>query len=292
MYQRIMVPLDGSSFGASAIPAALEIGSRAGAAIDLVHVHIRIPDDGLPAFTPYQYQNVLQRHREWDATEFEHELDALLALASDHARESGLAVTARVLAGTVVGALEAEADRFHADLIVMASHARMGLERARQGSVADYVVRHAAMPVLVLKPSKEGGAATTPRVRRVLVPLDGSHFSAGAIEAATAFAGLHEAEVRFIHVVDRDSGTIARPEGIEVERIQARGITEGILDAARDWEADVIALATHGRGGLSRVLTGSTTTDLLARTHLPLLLKRPVMHTRATTSAVEAHLRN
>ncbi|HEU5316262.1 MAG TPA: universal stress protein, partial [Chloroflexota bacterium] len=49
----------------------------------------------------------------------------------------------------------------------------------------------------------------------------------------------------------------------------------GIADVAAEWHADLVALATHGRGGLSRLLLGSVAADVLRLTALPLLLVRP-----------------
>jgi nucleotide-binding universal stress UspA family protein len=147
------------------------------------------------------------------------------------------------------------------------------------------------MPVLLLQP--EGGAAageSSPTYRRVLVPLDGSAFSEEVLAPARAFAGLHDAEVRLIHVVARRGRLgVTHPDpvtdrpGEKVDVIGAAGVTEGILDAARAWGADLLAIATHGRGGLSRMLVGSTASDLLARTQLPVLLHRPVASVRTQT---------
>lgn len=297
MYHRVMVPLDGTSFGEHAIPTALRIASRTGAAVDLVHVHVRLQDDGLSAFTPYQYQQVTRHYVTWDEEDLRRELAELQEKADSLARESGLSVSARNLSGEVVDALHAEADRFHADLIVMATHARTGLARARRGSVADVVVRRATMPVLLLQPT-EGAetAAPPPPFRRVLVPLDGSPFSEEVLEPAEAFARVHDAELRLIHVVERHGwprrghGDVARTSKRPVEAVDAVRVRDGILDAARRWDADVIAIATHGRGGVSRMLVGSTASDLLAGTHLPVLLHRPLARVPEGDSAAAAKL--
>lgn len=299
MYHRVMVPLDGTSFGEHAIPTALRIASRTGAAVDLVHVHVRLPDDGLSAFTPYQYQQVTRHYVTWDDENLRRELAELQEKADSLARESGLSVTARILSGEVVDALHTEADRFHADLIVMATHARTGLARARAGSVADVVVRRATMPVLLLQPTDGAEtAAPAPPFRRVLVPLDGSPFSEEVLDPAEAFARVHDAELRLIHVVERRgwlhrghrqvAGASARP----VETVDAVRVRDGILDAARRWDADVIAIATHGRGGVSRMLVGSTASDLLAGTHLPVLLHRPLAKVAAGAHAAAAPFGN
>lgn len=281
MYERVMVPLDGSSFGEYAIPYALQIASRTGAAVDLVHVHVRDPEEGLSAITPYQFQHVTRHYEEWDRDELRHELEELREKASALAAETGLPVTAQVLSGQVVSALRDEAERFHADIIVMATHARTGLNRVRLGSVADVIVRRATMPVLLVQPTQ--GAMPAPTYRRILVPLDGSPFSEDVLEPADQFARLHDAEIRLIHVVEQrgwlgaaNLGRLAGRPGTPVEMIWAPRAADGIIDVAEEWGADLIAIATHGRGGLTRVIVGSTASDLLERTTVPVMLHRPV----------------
>lgn len=294
MYQRVMVPLDGSPFGDSAIATALDIARRTGAIVDLVHVHVPVTDEGLSAFTPYQYQHVTDRYAEWDEREREEELVRLREKAAALAAASDLEVTGRVVTGAMIDALLAEAERFRADVIVMATHARTGFDRMRHGSVADLIVRHADMPVLLLQPA-EGATMPLRGYRRVLVPMDGSTFSASVLKPALAFARLHDADIRLVHVLEPDWGPdplaalAADLPDWPIETVRHRDVAIGILREAETWGADLIALATHGRGGLSRVVTGSTATRLLAHSHLPMLLQRPGSHAHhATVDVSEA----
>lgn len=281
MYQRIMVPLDGSGFGEFALPHAIGIADRTGAEIDLVHVHIPEPDD-LVAFTPYQYQHATQHYRDWDHRAEVREAEQLEERAARLAAETGLRITSRVLAGHVPEALEDEAGRFHADLIVMSTHARTGVDRIRQGSVSDVVVRRAAMPVLLVHPH-EGESSPPPSrgYRRILISIDGSAFSEQVLDPAMAFARVNGAEMRLVHVLapgGRHGSMQPRLEEraeLRLETIAAERVAEGIREVAAHWEADVIAMATHGRGGLTRLLMGSTASEVIAITDRPVLLHRP-----------------
>jgi nucleotide-binding universal stress UspA family protein len=285
MYQRIMVPLDGSRFGEYAIPFAMEIADRTGADVDLVHVHVPEADD-LAAFTPYQYQHVTRNYRDWDRVELDHEAERLRDLADVLSQHTGLRITSKVIGGRVPEALQDEAARFHADLIVMSTHARTGLARATAGSVADVVVRRATMPVLLVNPGDDAEMPRPPVYRRILVSLDGSAFSSEVIVPAQGFARAHDADMRVVHVVQsagHAGSVLIGPAGTRIETILARRVAEGILDVADHWGADVIAIATHGRGGLTRMLMGSTASDLIAKTHLPVLLHRPSATTAPAT---------
>lgn len=298
MYSRVMVPLDGSAFSEHAIPFALEIAGRTGADVELAHVHVRAPDDGLSGLTPYQFQDAATHYMQWDRAGRQQELERIAAKASALAEETGLSVSGRLLSGQVLHALLIEAESFHADLIVMATHARTGLQRARFGSVADLVVRNASVPVLLVRPSTPDRPSTLPGAyRQILVPLDGSSFSEAAVGPAAAFARMHGAQIMLIHVarkydwvasdyLDRVAAS-STALGVETqfETIHTTRTAEGILKAARWTRTDLIALATHGRGGVTRLVMGSTASDVLAGTQLPVLLQKPA--TLPTTSSAD-----
>jgi len=77
---------------------------------------------------------------------------------------------------------------------------------------------------------------------------------------------------------------IASGASVEVE------VTVGLPSAviprvAQEQQADVIAMATHGRGGLARLVLGSVATGTLQRTHVPLLLTRPTALAEPVSSA-------
>ena len=286
MYQRVLVPLDGSAFGDRAIPLALQIAGRTGAHVDLVHIHMPGRED-LSAITPYQFEQVTSRYAERDQAELGAEREQIREKAESLAREAGLVVTGSVVFGAVAEMLTNLAESSRADLIVMATHGRTGFARARLGSMADMVVRHASMPVLLVHPEPDGSIARAPLCRRILVPLDGSDFSEEVLQPATDFARLYDAEVMLVHVVDhraklpnayldpaRATGVLLRHGG-RIETVLAAHVVDGILDAAERMGADLIAMATHGRGGLTRLVMGSTASDLISRTHLPVLLRRP-----------------
>src|SRR5690606_14554119 len=127
MYHRIIVPLDGTPFSEYAIPYGARIAERAGATLELCHVHVhhdRNPD--FAALTPYQFQHCVEAEYAFDAEHEERESEYLNGVAERVRGQTAAVVTTRMLSGRVEGALRHEAESSVADLLVMATHARSG----------------------------------------------------------------------------------------------------------------------------------------------------------------------
>ena len=73
-------------------------------------------------------------------------------------------------------------------------------------------------------------------------------------------------------VADRIS---AITTNVDIATVECTRAAEGILDYARNTNADLIAMATHGRGGLTHLLLGSVADDVLHGAQVPLLIYRP-----------------
>lgn len=138
---RIVLPSDGSPAAEAAIPLAVEIAEATDASVDLVHV---IPPELETGGFLERAGSDLEATREATAAE------ALDPLASA-CREAGLDSERFVRRGSVHEQLVAHADERGADLIVMATHGRGGIERFLVGSVADKVLHAAATPVATVR---------------------------------------------------------------------------------------------------------------------------------------------
>jgi nucleotide-binding universal stress UspA family protein len=197
------------------------------------------------------------------------------------------------------------------DLIVMTTHGRGGLARFWLGSVADSLLRWSTAPILLLRPDDGTPDPARPRtIQRILIPLDGSAQSEAMVEHAVALGQLMQSEYTLLRVVapfvlgasapfttptdfdpDRtmrrqaeaqhDLDTVAR-------RLQAAGatvrtrvlITEqvaaAILEEASQHGIDLIAMSTHGRSGLARLLIGSVADKVLRGAERAVLVYRPL----------------
>lgn len=159
MLDTIVVPLDGSDFSARAIPYATGLARPADARLVLLRV--------LPHRAP------------GSAIDEVNAIQATLELDTRAARAEGVQVDAAVRrirpiqAEDVARTISTFADEQRAGLIVMSTHGRGGLGRWIYGSVADSVLRHATLPVIVTSPRCERSWPGD-RPLRVLVTLDGS----------------------------------------------------------------------------------------------------------------------
>lgn len=207
-------------------------------------------------------------------------------------------------AETIVEIAETKPDAW----IVMATHGYSGLRRWTLGSVTDKVVQAASVPVLIVRSSPVAPPATV-QFRHILVPLDGSALSQQALPLAvelakssgaaltlvraisptadvwtgTAIAGLPpiplddvyealHAQVR--NEMDAIADELAA-QGLRVNTVVESAIAaDAIIAAAHHCSADLVVMATHGRGGLRRWALGSVADKVLHATITPLLLVR------------------
>ena len=292
----IMVPLDGSSFAETALPTALTVAKAWDAEIEVVTVHEPLPN---------------LDHSTWDSVSRQWAEAYLAELVIRVEKSQGASLASARLDGPVADSLQHHAEERQVELVVMASHGRGPMTRAWLGSVADAFVRHATTPVLVVRPD-EGrvGDLTEPVCfDHVLIPLDGSEESRVVLEPAldlgTACScrftllrvypyGEDFAAAYLPHTVQLNAHTLA--EGREkalaeieaqADELTARGFeakgrivvdrspAAGILRAAEELDVDLVAMATHGRAGITRMLLGSVTDKVLRGAHVPLLVCRP-----------------
>ena len=153
LWSRILVPLDGSKLAERAIPVAAELSRLTGAKLELLWVidlssKDRFGDFGLS----YDYEMMDKA--------IEEERKLANAYLSDRARGlgEGHLVATRIVSG--IAAKEIVRLTHGGDLIVMATHGRTGIKRLLIGSVAEEVLRHAVVPIVLVR-AFEGGPRST-----------------------------------------------------------------------------------------------------------------------------------
>jgi nucleotide-binding universal stress UspA family protein len=290
MYRSILVPLDSSRFSEQALPLAAALAGRLGAELRLLHVHD-------PLFG--EIREIVTRREEVHLGELARRLD----------REAG----GRVATARRLGKVDEELPRFIAeegiDLVVMTTRGWGGAGRDGLGSVAEATLRSAAVPVLLSRPYEDGAPrpdGTT--IEHVLVPLDGSELAEATLEHAAAVGG-EGARYSLVRVVPApvpwdptavSFGWSLDEVGIEALRAEALDYleqvadtlagrvrrvdtvvllepepAESILDFADRNDVDLIAIATHGRGGIRRHALGSVAERVLRGAAVPILVFRP-----------------
>jgi nucleotide-binding universal stress UspA family protein len=222
---------------------------------------------------------------------------------------SDLTITDDVLQGRNGHANATRPEVTDLDLVVLANQRHNGPVRFQLGEVADALVYWRPAPILALRTGGAAPDAQAPRLQRMLLPLDGSALAEQILVPAVALGKAMEAEYTLLHLVEPYNfvsgapipytsrlsdltiehtqaqaqdyldgiALLMRAEGLQVQtRIMvARDARIAIRQVAREHEIDLIAMTTHARGGLNRLLLGSVAVQMLRDNHLPLLLYRP-----------------
>ncbi|WP_435365921.1 universal stress protein [Haloarchaeobius sp. DYHT-AS-18] len=284
MYERILVPTDGSDAALVAAECATAMARRFGAVVDVVHV----PDRRERVFAPSE--------AEADAA-----AEAVLTATRDVVTAGGIEPNAVIIdePDQVHEVLCRYADEHDVDCIVMGTHGRTGFDRYVLGSVTERMIRAASVPVLTVHEDTRvpDGAS----FERLLVPTDGSECAIRATEHATDLAEAVGGDLHAINVVDTtvapggvESGFItgeleaAGEQALETmqNHVQAGGsvtvhtsVVHGppyraIIDYADEHDVDCIVMGTHGRTGLDRYLLGSVTERVVRLAEVPVISVR------------------
>lgn len=144
MYKKILVPLDGSPLAEAALPHAETIAKSEGAEIVLLRVPM------VPATELFNREpSIAVKIQEEEDAEAERYINKIAC----NVNRLHIPVTAITREGYVPETILAVAEEIHADLIAMSTHGRTGLMRWLMGSVADRVVHHAHIPVILIHPN-------------------------------------------------------------------------------------------------------------------------------------------
>jgi nucleotide-binding universal stress UspA family protein len=188
MFRAIVVPLDGSTFAEQALPMALELARRSGAALTLVRVHQP------PAMAA-------SRSNEWDSEIRRRETQYLNDTAVQSSDLVGAVPDVALLEGRPADAICRWAHDRDAPLIVMSSHGLTGFSRYWIGSVTDSVIREARTPVLMVRSRGANEPLPTVAVHTILVPLDGSRVAEAILPHALSVACATGARLELYRVV-------------------------------------------------------------------------------------------
>ncbi|MBI5368363.1 MAG: universal stress protein [Planctomycetes bacterium] len=286
MFTRILVPLDGSPLSEAILPAVESVAALFGAEILLLRVVPPAPDLGMEA----RYADSMVAG----------ECERYLAEAAGRMTARGRRVSVLVRTGAPAQGIAEEAPRAGADLIAMSTHGRSGVSRWVFGSVTEKVIRLASVPLLLVRPPlRPCGSPDQRPFSRILVPLDGSALAESIFAQVEELVRKCAAEVHLLRVEEVEEaashvkGSIAatRVHVAEeylrhmTERSIAKGFTtlgaircgnsaDGILRYSEERVCDLIAMSTHGRSGVSRLLLGSVADKVLRASQIPILLLR------------------
>jgi nucleotide-binding universal stress UspA family protein len=301
----ILVPLDPEAGAEPALSLAEGLARRLGARLELVAVPPLYHYQSV-SYLPYPGgraaprdiappQDLLKDSRKAS--------EAFLAGLAEGARARGFEVGWRVLDEQPVEAILHRARDLDAGLILLSTHAREGLPRLALGSVADKLLQSCDRPMLLLR---QGDTGRELDLSRILVALDGSAtaerilpavriLAAGAeggarITLAHVFEPLADLPLRFGDTaieanaryrsaveegLDRLAGDL-RAEGFDatIELMESEDVALALAERIGLGDVGLLALTSHGRGGLGRWAFGSLADRLVRNSSLPLLILR------------------
>ena len=268
MFGHVLVPVDGSKESEAILPIAAQIATTLGIELRLV----RVIDHGF-------------------------ERQAAEAQLASLARDFAAAASAVIESGNSVRAIATELETNPGGLLAMTTHGRTGLTEEVIGTTALTLVRTLARPVLVYRPpvDHEPVSDRVP-IETVVVPVDGGEFSESMIPIAAGFAKAMQARVEFIQVIEAlespappdvlDSSYV-RSKAIDVRNAVGVPVTFEVLhgdpgraipEYIRARPRTILAMSTHARRGIERLVFGGVTNACLRGAGVPILLRYPGEH--------------
>ncbi|MEJ8757188.1 universal stress protein [Pontibacter sp. H259] len=275
--KRILVPTDFSEEAEYAFEVAINIARRTGAAIKLLHVV------DMPSSASFSATGDVTYHDNMEQLYIMRMLEATKSRMSkllNKVNHSGVEVVQEVDVASIIGKIQYVIEHDKVDLVVMGSKGSSGLDEFLVGSNTEKVVRTANCPVLTVKERQPDFD-----VKEIVLASNFKREISRAIEAFKFFQKLFDARLHLVYIntpgAFESSSNLRSKLSYTAEKYGLQNYTinvyndtveeDGILHFAEDLNADLIMLATHGRTGLSHLLSGSIAEDLVNHTSRPVL---------------------
>ncbi len=262
---RILCPVDFSELSAAALQYSVSLSAACRAEVTALHAYWIDPP---PYFTPAHADELKKQYQD-AAGEMRRTLERMVQEAGAESAQT------MVVEGDPAGSVLRAAQKLGADLIVMGTHGRRGIERFMLGSVAERVLRMSNVPVLTVR----GKAAP---IKRILCPVNNSTASRAAFQKAAQLALCLNAQLVAVHIEEDDPNTriddlcgwIAgqdRP-ACTVEHLSGRGnAAEEILKMAAESKIDLLVIGAAHKTFFDSTVLGSTTVRVVRHASCPVL---------------------
>lgn len=276
--KKILVPTDFSNPAKLAVEVAIEIARKAESEIVLLHV-IELPSD-----ESFNTEGQISQSDDWEDKLFTLKLIEIskkqLAATRQKIEEKGIPVSYKLKMGNPFHGIRTAITDEKADLVVMGTSGRSKLEEMIIGSNTEKVVRYAKCPVLTVH-EKSSGSEFKNIVYATSMSDDEKEFSNVIINTQELYGAT-------IHMVRINTPMNFKPDTLVKEamerfakKLHLKNYTlnvfndlseeEGIIHFANSINADLIALATHGRTGFAHVIAGSIAEDVANHSRKPVL---------------------
>jgi nucleotide-binding universal stress UspA family protein len=292
MYQKILIPLDGSETAERVIPYAEEIIARFGGQIILASVSEllhKVAGNFYPAYVSRIAEQVQNQLKEWSP-------------------QKETWVHSEILFGKPADEILRYSNELDVDIIAMTSRGSTNSGAWPLGSTAEKILRATNRPVLLVRaPTSGAGLQQKKLIKKILVPLDGSQLSEIALPHASALSQNLNAELILVRAIEPDlqsfgvyesrqpqltheekerlkSGVLSylenaavplKQSGLKVStRVDFAHPADFITDFAVENSLDLIVMSTHGETGISRWVLGSVTDKVVHTGDTPVLVVR------------------
>ena len=289
MFDKILLPLDGSEIAEICLPYGEDFARNFGSELTLYHV--RESDDEV---VEHIHQVYLDRLAESTKQKLM------------NAGAQGFKVFTKIQSGFPAESTCTLVDQNKIDLIIMASVSSSGLKIGKKlGSVADQLCRTLPAPILLIRPQRSCSDGNQKLITKILVPLDGSDLSKMALPVAKELALKLKVPIILFQMVstiypyvagnyidvtgsEQMNDSLRKLVGDEIFSIEKEFAENGLIvnvdistgtDAAneimlvcKELAVDLIVMATHGRSGLGKWVLGSVAEKVLRYGETPLLL--------------------
>lgn len=277
MMKNILVPTDFSAEARHAFEVALVIARKTGAAIKLLHV---VETPYVPDFSATGDINTPDGMQQVYVLQLLEATKAQMTKLVGTVPHEGVDVVQEVDVDKPINKIKRTIKEDAVDLVVMGSKGSSGLDEFLIGSNTEKVVRTADCPVLTVKRGQQPFD-----VQEIVLASDFKREVGRAMERFKTFQELFGARLHLVYIntpgafessgnLHRKLEEVAQKYGLQNYSINIYNDTieeDGILHFAQDIRADLIMMATHGRTGLSHLLSGSIAEDLVNHTDIPVL---------------------
>lgn len=300
MFDKIIVPLDGSLLSEQIVPFAGALAKGMHIPVELLHVvdpnieRLEEPED---LAHPVFYDQLLGHRQAWARVYLQGVVQRL--------ETNGVAAEPRVAVGVPEHVI-VETASAGSQLVAMATHGRTGIGRMVMGSVTDSVLHEGKMPLLLFHPKNHRAAMTNPP-KTIIVALDGSPLAERALAVGQYLARAVGARLLLVRVVPIYSYALAAPEviaygaypdtvslaraetrsyleererdvattGLKAESLMLEGDpAHELVQLASSTPDSLTVMTTHSRSGIARTILGSVADEVVRRSGTPVLLLR------------------
>lgn len=265
--QQILCPVDFSEFSRMGLRYAGAFARCSGARITALFADSFLP----PVYFTQSRVEELEK-------EFRHSrreaLNYLRQFVSEALAPEGMEAEAKVAVSLPVEAVLQEARELPADMIIMGTHGRSGINRLMMGSVTEQVLRASSVPVLAVRGKRDFA------LQKILCPVNDTAAARAAMEFSLRLAHCFGSTVTLLHV--REAGakdTIANLCAWMTEEQRAAceirmiggGVAEGVIATAEELRADMLVLGARHRRFFDSTVIGANTARMVRHAPCPVL---------------------